>query len=138
MFPDCKNLKGCQYPASKSPTDWFVLGDILLRKADIAVAGMIRNFDREQVVDFTAPYMDYGVGILIRKPSAEINIFSFLGNHSELISEPNNLIGEKQVLSQSETENHAHPQRILGIQLLHLYSCFEKRVVFPGEDCFFS
>ena len=61
-------------------------GDILLRKADIAVAGMIRNFDREQVVDFTAPYMDYGVGILIRKSNAEINIFSFLGDITALSS----------------------------------------------------
>ncbi len=66
--------------ANQSKLQCLLLGDILLRKADIAVAGMIRNFDREQVVDFTAPYMDYGVGILIKKSKAEINIFSFLGS----------------------------------------------------------
>ena len=51
---------------------------ILSGKADMAVAGMTRNFDREYVIDYTAAYMDYGVGILIRKPQPEINIFGFM------------------------------------------------------------
>ena len=55
-----------------------LVGDVLRGKADLAVAGMIRNYDREEVVDFTASYMDYGVGILIRKPQRKTNVFGFL------------------------------------------------------------
>ncbi len=56
----------------------FVSGDILQKKADMAVAGMIRNYERELVVDFTASYMDYGVSILISKPQKAKNVFGFL------------------------------------------------------------
>ena len=55
-----------------------LVGDVLRGRADLAVAGMIRNYDREEVVDFTASYMDYGVGILIRKPQRKTNVFGFL------------------------------------------------------------
>ena len=39
---------------------------------------MVINSDREAVVDFTKPYMNYGVGILMRKPQKKTNIFAFL------------------------------------------------------------
>ena len=55
-----------------------LVGDILREKADIAVAGMIRNYDRETVVDFVASHMDYGVGILIRKPKHTNNFMGFM------------------------------------------------------------
>ncbi|XP_075248536.1 glutamate receptor ionotropic, kainate 2-like [Convolutriloba macropyga] len=57
-----------------------VVGDLLKGKADIAVAGMIRNYDREKVVDFVASHMDYGVSILIRRPigGGGHNLFGFL------------------------------------------------------------
>ena len=44
----------------------------------MAVAGMVINSDRENVVDFTKPYMNYGVGILLRKPQKKSNVFAFL------------------------------------------------------------
>ena len=41
---------------------------------------MIRNYDREKVVDFAASHMDYGVSILIRRPigGGGHNLFGFL------------------------------------------------------------
>ena len=48
------------------------------QRADMAVAGMVINSDRETVVDFTKPYMNYGVGILLRKPQKKSNVFAFL------------------------------------------------------------
>ena len=56
----------------------YISGDILYKKAHMAVAGMIRNYARELVVDFTASYMDYGVSILIPKPQKTTSIFGFL------------------------------------------------------------
>ncbi|XP_070572738.1 glutamate receptor ionotropic, delta-2-like isoform X2 [Ptychodera flava] len=55
-----------------------LVGQVYHGFADLAVAGMIINSDREKVVDFTKPYMNYGVGILIRKPSKRKNMFAFL------------------------------------------------------------
>ncbi|XP_075241734.1 uncharacterized protein LOC142336706 [Convolutriloba macropyga] len=55
-----------------------LVGDIVTGKADMAVAGMIRNYERESVVDFAASFMDYGVGILVRKPSRTTSAFGFL------------------------------------------------------------
>ncbi|XP_075245483.1 uncharacterized protein LOC142339366 [Convolutriloba macropyga] len=55
-----------------------LVGDVLYKRADMAVAGMIRNYDRELVVDFTASYMDYGVSILIPRPKKTTSIFGFL------------------------------------------------------------
>eukprot|EP00057_Strongylocentrotus_purpuratus_P022448 XP_011676922.1 PREDICTED: glutamate receptor ionotropic, kainate 2-like [Strongylocentrotus purpuratus] len=55
-----------------------LVGDVYYGKADMAVAGMVINSDRENVVDFTKPYMNYGVGILLRKPQKKSNVFAFL------------------------------------------------------------
>ncbi|XP_033627958.1 glutamate receptor ionotropic, delta-2-like isoform X1 [Asterias rubens] len=55
-----------------------LIGEVYYRRAELAVAGMVINSDREAVVDFTKPYMNYGVGILMRKPQKKTNIFAFL------------------------------------------------------------
>ncbi|XP_002734294.2 glutamate receptor ionotropic, kainate 2-like [Saccoglossus kowalevskii] len=55
-----------------------LVGEVYYGRADIAVAGMIITSERERVVDFTKPFMSYGVGILIRKPQKTTNTFAFL------------------------------------------------------------
>ena len=40
-----------------------LVGDVLYKRADMAVAGMIRNYDRELVVDFTGMYFSIGKAI---------------------------------------------------------------------------
>ncbi|MGH0120848.1 UNVERIFIED_CONTAM: hypothetical protein FKN15_024329 [Acipenser sinensis] len=44
--------------------------------ADLAISAITITPERESVVDFSKRYMDYSVGILIRKPEEKINIFS--------------------------------------------------------------
>ena len=46
------------------------------QRADLAVSAVTITPERENVVDFSKRYLDYSVGILIRKPEEKINIFS--------------------------------------------------------------
>lgn len=46
------------------------------QRADLAVSAITITPERENVVDFSKRYMDYSVGILMRKPEEKINIFS--------------------------------------------------------------
>lgn len=48
----------------------------LLQRADLAVSAITITPERENVVDFSKRYLDYSVGILLRKPEEKINIFS--------------------------------------------------------------
>jgi len=46
-----------------------------LQKADIAAAAMTVTADREKVVDFTRRYMDYSVGIAIKRQPLSQDFF---------------------------------------------------------------
>ena len=50
-----------------------------LQKADLAVASLTINYLREQVIDFTKPFMNLGISILFQRPRSESpGLFSFL------------------------------------------------------------
>lgn len=51
--------------------DWLAL-----QRADLAISAITITPERESVVDFSKRYMDYSVGILIKKPEEKISIFS--------------------------------------------------------------
>lgn len=53
---------------------WLVA--FLLQRADLAISAITITPERESVIDFSKRYMDYSVGILIKKPEEKINIFS--------------------------------------------------------------
>jgi len=56
-----------------------IVRELLDRKADIAVAPMTINFARENVIDFTKPFMNLGISILFKKPEvAPAQLFSFM------------------------------------------------------------
>ncbi|XP_033111554.1 glutamate receptor ionotropic, delta-2-like isoform X2 [Anneissia japonica] len=68
-----------QYGVREKDGKWNgLIGQVYYSKADIALAGMIINSDREEVIDFTKPYMNYGVGILMKKTEEQRNVFAFL------------------------------------------------------------
>ncbi|KAF3853052.1 hypothetical protein F7725_013740 [Dissostichus mawsoni] len=48
----------------------------IYQRADLAVSAITITPERENVVDFSKRYLDYSVGILLRKPEEKINIFS--------------------------------------------------------------
>ncbi|XP_078793809.1 glutamate receptor ionotropic, delta-1 isoform X3 [Oryzias latipes] len=53
-----------------------MIGDLINKRADLAVSAITITPERENVVDFSKRYLDYRVGILVRKPEEKINIFS--------------------------------------------------------------
>ena len=56
-----------------------MIGEILEGRADLAIADLTINYQREKVVDFSMPFLDLGISILfVSSPSKSINIFSFI------------------------------------------------------------
>lgn len=56
-----------------------MIGEILSGEADIAVADLTINSDRELAVDFTHPFMTTGISIVFKKPQTkESSFWSFL------------------------------------------------------------
>ncbi|XP_068223506.1 glutamate receptor ionotropic, kainate 2-like [Palaemon carinicauda] len=56
-----------------------MIGELLDQKADLAIGDLTITYEREQVVDFTMPWMNLGISILYRKPTKKPpNLFSFL------------------------------------------------------------
>ncbi|CAB1338051.1 unnamed protein product, partial [Coregonus sp. 'balchen'] len=53
-----------------------MIGELINKRADLAVSAITITPERESAVDFSKRYMDYSVGILLRKPEEKINIFS--------------------------------------------------------------
>lgn len=57
--------------------NWIITENF--QKADLAVAGLTINFQREQVIDFTIPFLNLGISILFKRPVKDApNLFSFL------------------------------------------------------------
>lgn len=48
------------------------------QRADLAISAITITPERESVIDFSKRYLDYSVGILMRKSEEKINIFSLL------------------------------------------------------------
>ncbi|XP_061546405.1 glutamate receptor ionotropic, delta-1 isoform X3 [Phycodurus eques] len=55
-----------------------MIGELIAKRADLAVSAITITPERERVVDFSKRYLDYSVGILMRKSEEKINIFSLL------------------------------------------------------------
>lgn len=56
-----------------------LIRELIDKRADLAVGGITISYNREQVVDFTKPFMHLGISILYRKPDKKPpDLFSFL------------------------------------------------------------
>ncbi|NWT55878.1 GLRK protein, partial [Erythrocercus mccallii] len=75
-----------QYGAVSAGGNWSgMVGEILRREADIAVAPLTVTSAREEVVSFTTPFLQTGIGILLRKDTAsqDMSFFHFLSPFSK-------------------------------------------------------
>lgn len=48
-----------------------IVRELIERRADLAVASMTINYARENVIDFTKPFMNLGIGILFKVSARE-------------------------------------------------------------------
>ena len=63
-----------------------MIGELVRREAEIAIAPLTINSMREQVADFTKPFMSLGISIMIKKPARQkLGFFSFMNPLSEEI-----------------------------------------------------
>ena len=63
-----------------------MVGEILEGRADLAVADLTINSDRERVVDFSMPFLELGISILfVAAPSKSIDLFSFMAPFSPAV-----------------------------------------------------
>lgn len=74
LVPDGK------YGAPNDNQEWDgMIRQLIDRKADLAVAGLSISYIREQVIDFTKPFLNLGISILFKVPKREKpGLFSFL------------------------------------------------------------
>jgi glutamate receptor, ionotropic, invertebrate len=63
-----------------SHSEWDgMIKELLDQRADVAIADLTITYNREQVVDFTMPFMNLGISVLYRKAIKQPpNLFSFL------------------------------------------------------------
>lgn len=63
-----------------------IVGELIRREADIAIASMTITSERERVIDFSKPFMSLGISIMIKKPVRQRpSFFSFLNPLSKEI-----------------------------------------------------
>ncbi|XP_066488287.1 glutamate receptor ionotropic, delta-2 isoform X1 [Tiliqua scincoides] len=55
-----------------------LIGELVFKRADIGISALTITPDRENVVDFTTRYMDYSVGVLLRKGEKTMDMFACL------------------------------------------------------------
>ncbi|XP_059612709.1 glutamate receptor 2 [Phlebotomus argentipes] len=56
-----------------------LVGDLVTGEIDIAVAAMKMTAEREEVIDFVAPYFEQtGISIVLRKPVRQTSLFKFM------------------------------------------------------------
>jgi hypothetical protein len=56
-----------------------MIRELMEKKADLAISAFTINFKRQQVVDFTKPFLSLGISILYKVPtSSKPGLFSFL------------------------------------------------------------
>lgn len=65
---------------NKMTGEWDgMVRELLEQRADLAIGDLTITYEREQVVDFTMPFMNLGISVLYRKPIKQPpNLFSFL------------------------------------------------------------
>ncbi|KAI8483606.1 hypothetical protein Bbelb_386990 [Branchiostoma belcheri] len=69
-----------KYGSQDADGNWNgLVKDLMEDKADLALAPLTISSDRERAIDFTKPFMEYGTGLLIKKPPSEGRyLFAFL------------------------------------------------------------
>lgn len=67
-------------------SNFFFLGEVINKVADIAVVDLTITLKRAEAVDFTLPFMNTGISILFKKPTTKVTtLFSFLSPFTGLV-----------------------------------------------------
>lgn len=50
-----------------------IVGELVRGEADIAIAPLTISSQRERAIEFSMPFMNMGISIMIKKPKKEVN-----------------------------------------------------------------
>eukprot|EP00795_Rhopilema_esculentum_P009215 gene9215-16892_t len=65
--------------SSSNGTSNGMIRDLIRKDADIAIGSLTITAEREKAIDFTKPFMDFTMSLIMKKPpEAEVNFFTFL------------------------------------------------------------
>ncbi|CAF0748574.1 unnamed protein product [Brachionus calyciflorus] len=80
-------VKDNKFGVKNANGEWNgIIGELLRHEADLAIAGLTITLEREQAVEFSMPFMNLGVSIMIYKPKEEKpKVFSFMAPLSKEI-----------------------------------------------------
>ncbi|XP_076633776.1 glutamate receptor IB isoform X2 [Colletes latitarsis] len=80
-------VKDGKYGMRNRNNSWDgMVGELIRKEADIAIAPMTITSERERVIDFSKPFMSLGISIMIKKPvKQKPGVFSFLNPLSKEI-----------------------------------------------------
>ncbi|XP_076358702.1 glutamate receptor ionotropic, kainate 2-like [Tachypleus tridentatus] len=75
-----KEVSDKTYGKKNKHGEWNgMIRELIDGNADIAIGDLTITYEREEVVDFTMPFMNLGISILFRKPAKKVpKLFSFL------------------------------------------------------------
>lgn len=51
-----------------------MVGELVRNEADIAIAPLTISSQRERAIEFSMPFMNIGISIMIKKPKKEVKI----------------------------------------------------------------
>ena len=67
-------VKDKKFGAKDASGNWNgVIGELVRHEADLAIAGLTITLVREQAVEFSLPFMNLGISIMVYKPKEEVN-----------------------------------------------------------------
>ncbi|XP_055331757.1 glutamate receptor ionotropic, kainate 2-like isoform X2 [Paramacrobiotus metropolitanus] len=68
-----------EVPGSNGKREWTgLIGELVNKKADLAMAALSITYEREKAIDFTKPFMNLGISIIFRIPKTPPSLFSFM------------------------------------------------------------
>uniref|UniRef100_A0A8C7XXU3 Glutamate receptor n=1 Tax=Oryzias sinensis TaxID=183150 RepID=A0A8C7XXU3_9TELE len=68
-----------KYGSLQADGQWNgLMGELVFKRADVGLSALTITPERESVVDFTTRYMDYSVGVLLRKAERTVDMFACL------------------------------------------------------------
>ena len=71
------HVKDNKFGAKDSNGNWNgIIGELVRHEADLAVAGLTISLQREQAVEFSMPFMNIGISIMVTRPQKEVSVRS--------------------------------------------------------------
>ncbi|XP_062854391.1 glutamate receptor ionotropic, delta-2 [Trichomycterus rosablanca] len=68
-----------KYGSQQADGTWNgLIAELVFKRADVGISALTITPERESVVDFTTRYMDYSVGVLLRKAERTVDMFACL------------------------------------------------------------